>query len=83
MSTSFRHSIRIALCGAALLALSGCGNKGPLVMPQKPVPVEAAPAAAPDATPPATTDPAGQAQPVDGQQQPTDGTSTTPTDGNE
>ncbi|WXF84026.1 lipoprotein [Xanthomonas translucens pv. undulosa] len=63
MSTSFPHPIRTALFGAALLALSGCGNKGPLVMPQKPVPVEAAPAAAPDATSPATTDPAGQAQP--------------------
>ncbi|WP_206598901.1 LPS translocon maturation chaperone LptM, partial [Xanthomonas translucens] len=46
MSTSFPHPIRTALFGAALLALSGCGNKGPLVMPQKPVPVEAAPAAA-------------------------------------
>ncbi|CTP85566.1 hypothetical protein A6R71_09525 [Xanthomonas translucens pv. arrhenatheri] len=79
MSTSFPHPIRTALFGAALLALSGCGNKGPLVMPQKPVPVEAAPAA----TPPATTDPAGQAQPVDGQQKPADATSPTPTDGNE
>ncbi|MFC3654872.1 hypothetical protein FZ025_11970 [Xanthomonas hyacinthi] len=83
MSTSFRHPIRTVLFGAALLALAGCGNKGPLVMPQKPVPVEAAPATAPDATPPATTDPAGQAQPVDGQQQPVDATSPTPTDGNE
>ncbi|KTF41102.1 LPS translocon maturation chaperone LptM [Xanthomonas translucens] len=83
MSTSFPHPIRTALFGAALLALSGCGNKGPLVMPQKPVPVEAAPAAAPAATPPATTDPAAQAQPVDGQQKPADATSTTPTDGNE
>ena len=29
----------------ALLALTGCGNKGPLVMPQQPVPVEEQPAA--------------------------------------
>lgn len=84
MSTSFRHPIRIALFAAALLALSGCGNKGPLVMPQKPVPVETAPAPAPEATPPATTDPAGQAQPVDGQQQPVDDTTSTPaSNGNE
>ncbi|MFC6841054.1 LPS translocon maturation chaperone LptM [Xanthomonas theicola] len=79
MSTSSRHPIRIALFGAALLALAGCGNKGPLVMPQKPVPVEAAP----DATPPASTDPAGQAQPVHGRQQPVDDTTPAPTDGNE
>jgi predicted small lipoprotein YifL len=78
MSTSSRHPIRIALFGAALLALSGCGNKGPLVMPQKPVPVEAAPVTVPAAPPPATTDPASQAQPVDGT-----GTGTTPTNGNE
>lgn len=29
---------------AALLVLSACGNKGPLVMPQKPVPIEEQPA---------------------------------------
>lgn len=82
MSTTFRHPIRIALAGAALLALVGCGNKGPLVMPQKPVPVEtpAAPANPDEATPPATTEPADQAQPVDGQQTPVDDTTT---DGNE
>ncbi|MCW0423131.1 LPS translocon maturation chaperone LptM [Xanthomonas sacchari] len=86
MSTSSSSPIRLVLSAAALLALAGCGNKGPLVMPQKPVPVEAAPATpatpAPDATPPATTDPAGQAQPVDGQRPPANDT-TTPTNGNE
>mgnify|MGYP000901023220 CR=1 FL=1 len=45
----------ILLLGTGLLA--ACGNKGPLVMPQKPVPVEqpapAAPAAAEPAPPPA------------------------------
>ncbi|MCW0402123.1 hypothetical protein NB689_000765 [Xanthomonas sacchari] len=80
MSTSSSSPIRLVLSAAALLALAGCGNKGPLVMPQKPVPVEAAPA--PDATPPATTDPAGQAQPVDGQRPPANDT-TMPTNGNE
>ncbi|MCW0367447.1 hypothetical protein NB699_002430 [Xanthomonas sacchari] len=83
MSTSSSFPIRLVLSAAALLALAGCGNKGPLVMPQKPVPVEAAPATpAPDATPPATTDPAGQAQPVDGQRPPANDT-TMPTNGNE
>ncbi|WP_254460362.1 LPS translocon maturation chaperone LptM [Xanthomonas sacchari] len=82
MSTSSSSPIRLVLSAAVLLALAGCGNKGPLVMPQKPVPVEATPAPAPDATPPATTDPAGQAQPVDGQRPPANDT-TVPTDGNE
>jgi predicted small lipoprotein YifL len=65
---------RLALATAAyaivlLLALSGCGNKGPLVLPDKPadiaVPAEApapeAPVPAPDATlpaPPASGTPA-------------------------
>jgi len=38
-----------------LLALSACGNKGPLVMPQKPVPIEEQEVVpADDATEPAT-----------------------------
>lgn len=44
---------------ASVLCLSACGNKGPLVMPQQPVPVdEAVPAAqpAPPATPEVTPD---------------------------
>ncbi len=32
---------RLALTAAGLLVLAACGNKGPLVLPQKPVPVEA------------------------------------------
>ncbi|SEK48423.1 hypothetical protein SAMN05428989_0200 [Pseudoxanthomonas sp. GM95] len=43
---------RLALSCAALLALSACGNKGPLVLPEKPAPV-----AAPAPATPATTDP--------------------------
>ena len=35
-----RPSVRLALVGATLVLLAACGNKGPLVMPQKPVPVE-------------------------------------------
>ncbi|WP_045738847.1 lipoprotein [Xanthomonas sp. MUS 060] len=67
MSTLSSHSIRIVLAAAVLLALAGCGNKGPLVMPQKPVPVEVTPAAAPEATPPASADPAAPSTPADGQ----------------
>lgn len=32
---------RLVLISAGLLVLAACGNKGPLVLPQKPVPVEA------------------------------------------
>lgn len=47
------NRILIPLAALALLSLSACGNKGPLVMPQKPVPVEeqvVEPAADADAT---------------------------------
>ncbi len=43
---------RWALSCATLLALSACGNKGPLVLPEKPAPV-----VAPAAPTPASTDP--------------------------
>lgn len=51
---------------AAVLLLAGCGNKGPLVMPQKPVPVEE-PAPAEPATQPAdepADEPAAPAPPT-------------------
>ncbi len=77
MSTPSSYSIRIVLAAAVLFALTGCGNKGPLVMPQKPVPVEVAPASTPEATPPASSDPATPSTQTDGQpSQPT-----TPADG--
>ena len=55
MKTSPRTLISLTLAASALLVLSACGNKGPLVMPQKPVPVEEqlVEPAADDATPPA------------------------------
>ena len=34
------RSLLFPVAAAALLFLSACGNKGPLVMPQKPVPIE-------------------------------------------
>ncbi len=60
MKIPHRNAILIPLAAASLLFLSACGNKGPLVLPQKPVPVEETvePAADADgeATPPATQD---------------------------
>jgi len=68
MKTHRSNVVLIPLAASALLFLSACGNKGPLVMPQKPVPVEevAEPVVEPtadgaagtptDATPPATQD---------------------------
>ncbi|WP_282298394.1 MULTISPECIES: lipoprotein [unclassified Stenotrophomonas] len=40
MSIPHRRIALIPLAALSLLLLSACGNKGPLVMPQKPVPVE-------------------------------------------
>ncbi|WP_115561215.1 LPS translocon maturation chaperone LptM [Xanthomonas arboricola] len=59
MSIMSRPSVRLALVGATFVLLAACGNKGPLVMPQKPVPVEAQPVPQPpdDSTPaPVETD---------------------------
>ena len=51
MSIMSRPSVRLALVGATLVLLAACGNKGPLVMPQKPVPVEAQPVLRPPDAP--------------------------------
>ncbi len=40
MKIPHRNAILIPLAAASLLLLAACGNKGPLVLPQKPVPVE-------------------------------------------
>lgn len=37
---SIPHRILIPLAATSLLFLAACGNKGPLVLPQTPVPVE-------------------------------------------
>lgn len=68
MSMKFSRSFRIAAAGAGLLLLAACGNKGPLVMPQKPVPVEAQPVPQPPSgeTPPPTQTPEQATQPIDG-----------------
>ncbi|OQP84040.1 sugar transporter [Xanthomonas phaseoli pv. syngonii LMG 9055] len=57
MSIMSRPSVRLALVGATFVLLAACGNKGPLVMPQKPVPVEAQPVPQPQ--------PADASQPLD------------------
>jgi predicted small lipoprotein YifL len=68
MSIPHRNRILIPLAAVSLLFLAACGNKGPLVLPQKPVPVEevAEPATT---TPPidtdATDDPPVVPDPVD------------------
>lgn len=50
---SMKRILPFLMCLACAAVLSACGNKGPLVMPQKPVDVPATPAPAqPDATTP-------------------------------
>jgi len=56
MDTISRSAFLLLL--AALPLLSACGNKGPLVMPQTPVPVE-------QELPPPATEPAFPADPAD------------------
>lgn len=54
-------NIRLPLVLATACLLTACGNKGPLVLPQKPVPVETATPAAQPATPaPSTETPQSQ-----------------------
>lgn len=63
MNNPRRTLILIPLAASALLFLSACGNKGPLVMPQKPVEEVAEPVdvpAADDATQEQATRPATQ-----------------------
>lgn len=56
MSIPHRRIALIPLAALSLLLLSACGNKGPLVMPQKPVPVEEQAVEPVEDTVPADTD---------------------------
>lgn len=56
MSIPHRNRILIPLAAASLLFLAACGNKGPLVLPQKPVPVEEVAEPAADTVPADATD---------------------------
>jgi len=60
-----RAFLRAAVGGvlAATLALAGCGQKGPLYLPEKPGAVVTAPATAPPAPPPPPTAPGQPPQP--------------------
>ena len=63
---SMKRILPFLMCVACAAVLSACGNKGPLVMPQKPVDVPATPAPAqPDATTP-PADAAPQTPPAKG-----------------
>ncbi|MGH8062921.1 MAG: LPS translocon maturation chaperone LptM [Pseudoxanthomonas sp.] len=44
-------SMRITLSAALLALLAGCGAKGPLILPEKAVPIEAPTETAPETTP--------------------------------
>ncbi len=74
-ATSAPRQILIALSLVALpLALAGCGNKGPLILPPKSIPLDPstlpprtpAPEPAPATDEPATSGPATDAEDVDG-----------------
>jgi len=60
-------TFRFLSAAALLLVLAACGNKGPLVLPQKPVPVEdpaiEPPPANTDPVPASTTDPVQESVP--------------------
>ena len=47
-------SLRIALSVAILAALAGCGAKGPLILPEKAVPIEEPTETAPETVPEST-----------------------------
>ena len=63
MNPTLPFIIRASLVVALLLPLSGCGNKGPLVLPQNP-PAENAPAESTPMLP--TLPPMGETLPLDG-----------------
>lgn len=48
-------SLHIALSVTLLTALAGCGAKGPLILPEKVVPIEAPTETAPETVPESTT----------------------------
>lgn len=81
MSIMSRPSVRLALVGATFVPFAACGNKGPLVMPQKPVPVEAQPVPQPaDASQPLDE---STPAPVDGDTKPASTTDQPASSGNE
>lgn len=59
-----KNFVRLALISAVAAAAAGCGNKGPLVLPEKPAPVETAPAAPAEPVPSEPTPPADATTPA-------------------
>ncbi|MBB4598835.1 putative small lipoprotein YifL [Xanthomonas arboricola] len=78
-----RPSVRLALIGATFVLLAACGNKGPLVMPQKPVPVEAQPVLQPPDAPQPLDESSPAPAPVNTDTQPAPTTDQPASSGNE
>lgn len=83
MSIMSRPSLRLALVGATFVLLAACGNKGPLVMPQKPVPVEAQPVLQPPDAPQPLDESSPAPAPVNTDTQPAPTTDQPASSGNE
>ncbi|MCC8442508.1 lipoprotein [Xanthomonas cannabis] len=83
MSIMSRPSVRLALVGATFVLLAACGNKGPLVMPQKPVPVEAQPVPQPPDAPQPLDESTPAPAPVQTEPTPTPTTDQPASSGNE
>jgi predicted small lipoprotein YifL len=62
MTAALRHAAA-GVAASAALALSGCGQKGPLYLPEKPGAVVTSPAATPPAPPPPPSAPGQPPQP--------------------
>lgn len=63
---AMKRILPFLMCVACAAVLSACGNKGPLVMPQKPVDVPATPASAQPAPATQPADAAPQTPPAKG-----------------
>ncbi|WP_372382934.1 lipoprotein [Xanthomonas sp. NCPPB 1068] len=83
MSIMSRPSVRLALVGATFVLLAACGNKGPLVMPQKPVPVEAQPVPQPPDAPQPLDESRPAPEPVQTEPKPASTTDQPASSGNE
>ena len=77
-----KNFVRLALISAIAAAATGCGNKGPLVLPEKPAPVETAPAAPAEPVPPESTPPADATAPASPETAPEPATDASGSDGN-
>ncbi len=72
-------SARFAFLALAVALLAACGAKGPLFLPEKPVPVEPMPAEMPATEAPTSETP----EPADASEPPLETPATPPADGND